>query len=66
MLTVKEKGLLLYIVDHCNRIEEKTKRVSEEQFFNNEGIKEIVCFNAFQQEVPHFNEISGGSMSHVF
>ena len=48
MLTVKEKGLLLYIVDHCNRIEEKTKGVSEEEFFSNEDIKEIVCFNLLQ------------------
>ena len=48
MLTVKEKGLLLYIIDHCNRIEEKTKGVSEEEFFNNEDIEEIVCFNLLQ------------------
>ena len=48
MLTVKEKGLLLYVIDHCNRIEEKTKGVSEEEFFINEDIKEIVCFNLLQ------------------
>ena len=48
MLTVKEKGLLLYIIDHCKRIEEKTKGVSREEFFNNEDVEEIVCFNLLQ------------------
>ena len=48
MLTVKEKGLLLYIVDHCNRIEGKINGVSKEEFFADEDIKEIVCFNLLQ------------------
>ena len=48
MLTVKEKGLLLCIVEHCNRIEEKMKGVTKEQFFVDKDVKEIICFNLFQ------------------
>ena len=48
MLTVKEKGMLLLIIDHCKRIEEKMKGVDKEEFFVNDDIKEIVCFNLLQ------------------
>lgn len=48
MLTVKEKGLLLSIKKHCERIQEKTAGISEEELRQSEDIKEIVCFNLFQ------------------
>ena len=48
MLSVKEKGILLYIINHCKRIEEKVTNLSKEEFDNSDDIKEIVCFNIFQ------------------
>ena len=48
MLTIKEKGLLFYIIKHCLRVEAKIEGVSKDAFLNNEDIKEIVCFNIFQ------------------
>lgn len=48
MLTVKEKGILLYIIKHCYRIETKINGVSFETFLSNEDIKEIISFNVLQ------------------
>ena len=48
MLTVKERGLLLNIVKHCNRIELKMASLSREKFDEDEDIREIICFNIFQ------------------
>ena len=48
MLTIKEKGIMLYIIKHCNRIENKIDGVSFEMFLNNEDVKEIVSFNILQ------------------
>ena len=48
MLTVKEKGMLLYIIKHCYRVESKIEGVSYETFLSNEDIKEIVSFNLLQ------------------
>lgn len=48
MLTVKEKGILLYIIRHCRRVEDKIAGVSFEQFSLDEDIKEIVSFNVMQ------------------
>ena len=48
MVNVKEKGLLLYIVNHCLRIEEKIKAISKNDFDSSDDIKEIVCFNILQ------------------
>lgn len=48
MLTVKEKGIMLYIISHCERIKNKINHVSYETFSNNEDIKEIVSFNVLQ------------------
>ena len=48
MLTVKEKGLLLNIVKHCNKIELKMTLLTREKFNEDEDIREIICFNIFQ------------------
>lgn len=48
MLTVKEKGILLYIIEHCKRIEGKIIDLSRENFDNDKDITEIVCFNILQ------------------
>ena len=48
MLTVKEKGIILYIIKHCNRIESKIDGVPFEIFLRDEDVKEIVSFNVLQ------------------
>ncbi|MCR5185198.1 MAG: DUF86 domain-containing protein [Bacilli bacterium] len=48
MLTVKEKGIMFYIIKHCYRIEDKIKDVSFEKFVSDEDIKEIISFNVLQ------------------
>ena len=48
MLNVKEKGILINIIKHCNRIEEKVAGIKYENFSNDEDLKEIVCFNILQ------------------
>ena len=48
MLSVKEKGIMLYIIKHCSRVESKIDNVSFEMFISDEDIKEIVSFNVLQ------------------
>ena len=48
MLELKDKGLLLYIIKHCKRVEEKTNEVTIERFYEDDDIKEIICFNVLQ------------------
>ena len=48
MLTIKEKGLLLNIIKHCNKIELKMASLTREKFDKDEDIREIICFNIFQ------------------
>ena len=48
MLSSKEKGLLLCIIKHCQRIENKIVGVSLDTFISNDDVKEIVCFNVLQ------------------
>lgn len=48
MLTTKEKGIILYIIKYCHRIEDKINDVSFETFINDEDIKEIISFNILQ------------------
>ncbi len=45
---MKEKGLLLYIINHCERVEEKIKAIDKKDFDSSEDIQEIVCFNILQ------------------
>ena len=48
MLSVKEKGILIYICNHCKRIEQKLVGINKEMFDEDDDIKEIICFNIFQ------------------
>ena len=48
MLNKREKGLLIYIISHCKRIEEKMVSLTKEEFESNQDIKDIICFNIFQ------------------
>lgn len=48
MLSVKEHGLLLSIIKHCEKIGEKTKDLTRERFDNDEDVVEIICFNILQ------------------
>ena len=48
MLTIKETGLLKSIIKHCNKINEKIKNLTYEQFTIDEDVVEIVCFNILQ------------------
>lgn len=48
MLTIRQKGTLLNIIKHSERIELKVLGLSREAFDTNQDVKEIVCFNLFQ------------------
>ena len=48
MLSVKEKGLLLSILKHCERIKEKTDVFTFAQFRHDEDLIQIICFNPLQ------------------
>lgn len=48
MLSIKEKGLLLNIVKHCNKVESKMVSLDRKTFDADEDIREIICFNIFQ------------------
>ena len=48
VITIRDHGLLLYIIKHCNRIEEKLETIEEKDFYENEDVQEIICFNLFQ------------------
>lgn len=45
MLNIKTKGLLLNIIKHCERIEEKIQECNKKSFDSSDDIKEIICFN---------------------
>lgn len=48
MLSVKEKGLLLGIIKHCNKINQKMDGLTRDDFDNDEDIEQIICFNILQ------------------
>lgn len=48
MLTIKEQGLLINIIKHCEKINEKMHNLTREQFDNDEDIVQIICFNILQ------------------
>ena len=48
MLNIKDEGRLLQIVKHCNRINKKMNNITTTQFYKDEDLREIVCFNIFQ------------------
>ena len=48
MLNIEDEGRLLQIVKHCNKINKKMKNITTSQFYKDEDLREIVCFNIFQ------------------
>ncbi len=48
MLSVRDRGIALSIIRHCQRIVAKTADVSLETFKQDEDLREIVCFNLLQ------------------
>ena len=48
MLSVKERGVLINIVKHCDKINEKMTNLSKNEFDGDEDITQIVCFNILQ------------------
>ena len=48
MVGLKDKGILLNIIDHCIRVEETIEGVDKDKFNSDKNIKDIVCFNIFQ------------------
>lgn len=48
MVSVKERGLLLHIIEHCNRISSKMTGIDINSFSKDEDVQEIVCFNLLQ------------------
>ena len=48
MLSTKENGLLLGIIKHCDKINEKMNGLTREKFDQDEDILQIICFNIMQ------------------
>ena len=48
MVSIKEKGILLHIIKHCKRITSKMVGISEDSFYKDDDIQEIICFNILQ------------------
>ena len=48
MLDLKDKGYLLKIIEHSKRIVEITRNITKKEYDNNQGYKEMICFNILQ------------------
>lgn len=48
MLSIKEEGLLLAIIKHCEKINEKMENLTREDLDLNEDVLQILCFNIMQ------------------
>lgn len=48
MLSIKEKGLLLAIIKHCEKINEKMNGLTREKLDTDEDVLQIICFNIMQ------------------
>ena len=48
MLSIKEKGVIYCIIDHCKRVEETINGKTKLDFDNSQDIRDIVCFNILQ------------------
>lgn len=48
MLSIKETGLLLAIIKHCNKINEKMVGLTREKLDEDEDVLQIICFNIMQ------------------
>lgn len=58
MLNVKETGLLLTIIKHCNSIIGISSGVTREKFDEDEDLRDLLCFHMFQigELVNHFDD----------
>ena len=58
MLTTKEKGLLIAIINHCIYIETKIPGISFEEFSMNEDLIRLMCFSILQicELAKHFDD----------
>ena len=48
MLSIKEEGLLLAIIKHCNYVNKKMKNLTREKLDQDEDVLQIICFNIMQ------------------
>lgn len=48
MLSIKEKGYLLNIIKHCEKINEKMINLTRDQFDRDDDVAQIICFNILQ------------------
>ena len=48
MLDIKDKGYLLSILNHCDRINDTMAKINKDKFDKNIDYKEIICFNLLQ------------------
>ena len=48
MLLTRDKTVIIYIIEHCLRIEEKVKGETFESFETDEDLRDILCFNLLQ------------------
>lgn len=48
MLDVREKEIILHIIDHCERIIENVKEIDFETYERDRNIQDIILFNIFQ------------------
>ena len=48
MLSVKETGLLVNIVKHCTKINQKINGLTRDQFNSDEDVVQVICFNIMQ------------------
>ena len=57
MLTVREQGLLLGIIKHCDKILGKIKELTKNQFDGDDDLIQIICFNILQigELAKHFD-----------
>lgn len=48
MLAIKDKGIVLNIIKHCNRVASKISNIDYVCFEASDDTKDIVCFNLLQ------------------
>ena len=58
MVEIKDRGLLLNIIEHCFRVEKTISGKSEKEFSENKDVEDIVCFNVLQigELVKHLSQ----------
>ena len=48
MLNFRDRGILLEIIKHCQRILSKNNEMDFDSFLSNDDLREIICFNLLQ------------------